>query len=709
MKRIALLLMLAAAFAFATQQDAPKDAPAGHKPAKKAKKFKKKKVRMAAQAAQPAAKPEAKPDPPPAAADASTPPKEADSSTPPKEKMLEGVIDVGARWVSNVGGDMNTYRSIVNLESGPRVVNVDLKFDPPPADNNVADSILLQAHSWGDPYNSMRLDMQRNRIYRLTASYSNISYFNALPSYADPTMSTTGVFMNQQAYDTQNRNFENELLLLPGYWIQPYIAYSRNTNAGMGISTLVDSSYNQYPVANNVHWGQNTFRGGVRVELRKLHFTFEQGSNVFKDDQGAYSNGFGTGDRTTPFLGQQLDLTNGWQGYFIRGDGNFTKGYGTYSPTSWMDISGQIYHSDPQLSSTLNQLSQGNIAATAPNLAFYTTAYDQIYGSAAMPRTSGSLSTEMRFLNRVRVRELFDTDSYHDDSSSTLSSLFYLSSGLAASPTSLSTGRLDVNLHRSQTEVLLDVTKKLMLRGGYRYEWGSANVPSGLLSLTFPDENGQLRRHVGLAGAQYRPTQGILLNADLEMSNGVKTFYRTGLQDYQKFRAQSRFTLPRNLFFSLGVNYLHNRNPDTGQAATFTSAIETASLQWLPTSHWFSLIADYTHSEIRSDINYLVIFPFNPINESLYVDNSNSASMMAEIALPGKGAVKPKLSFGGAFVTTAGSRPSRFYQPQGKLILPLSKRFEAYADWQWYALNQPFYFYEGFRAHTLMTGVRFLM
>jgi hypothetical protein len=698
MKKLALLLMLAAAFAFAAQQDAGKDASAQQDPAKEAQQPEEKKAEPAPAAVQTAVA-EPKQDAPAA----------ADASTPPKEKLLEGVIDVGERWVSPVGGDMNTYRSIVNLDSGPRVVNVDLKLTPSPHDNNPADSILFQAHSWGDPYNSMRLDMQRDRIYRLTSTYSNISYFDYLPSYADPTLTTTGVFMNQRAYDTKTRNFDNELLLLPGYWIQPYIAYARNTDGGTGISTLVDSSNNQYPVVNNIHWGQNTFRGGVRLQSSKLHGTFEQGSIVFKDDQGAYSDGTSLGDRTSPYLGQTLDMTNGWQAYYIRGDGSFTKGFGTFSPTPWADFYGQIYHSNPSISSTLNQLDQGNIPAATPNLAFYSTAFDQVYGSAAMPRTSGSLSMELRFLDRVRIRESFETDSFHDNSSSTLGELFYLSSGLAASLTTPYTGHLEVTQRRFQSEALVDVTKKLMLRGGYRYEWGSADVPSGLLSTTTPDETGQLARHVGLAGVKYRPTQRIVFNADFEISDGVKTFYRTGLQDYEKLRVQSRFTLPKNLFFNVNVNYLNNRNPDSGVTAKYTSAIESASLQWLPGSHRISLIADYTHSEIRSDINYITIFPFNAVNESLYVDNDNSASLMAEIALPGKGVIQPRLSFGGSMVTTAGSRPSRYYQPQGKLLLPLHNHIALYADWQWYALNQPFYYYEGFRAHTVMTGIRFLM
>jgi hypothetical protein len=522
-------------------------------------------------------------------------------------------------------------------------------------------------------------------------------------------MATTGVFMNQRAYDTKTRNFDNELLLLPGYWIQPYLAYSRNTDGGSGISTLVDGTNNQYPIVNNIHWGQNIYRGGLRVQLSKLHFTFEQGAIAFKDDQGAYSNGSGLGDRTTPYLGQQLYLTNGWQAYYVRGDGNFTKLYGTFSPTSNFDMYGQLYHSDPHISSTLNQLAQGNLPAATPNLVFYSTAFDQIYGSAAMPRTSVSLSMELRLMNRVRIRQSIDTDSYHDNSSSTLGELFYLSSGLAASLNTPYTGHLEVQQNRSQTEVLVDIGKQLMLRGGYRYEWGSADVPSGLLSTTTPDESGQLVRNVALAGAKYRPTQRVVFNADLEVSDGAKTFYRTGLQNYVKFRAQSRFTLPKNLFLNVGVNYLDNHNPDLGVNAKYTSAVESGSLQWVPGSHKFSLIADYTHSEIKSSINYITIFPFNTNNESIYIDNATAMSMMAEIALPGKGLIQPKLSFGGSMVATAGSRPSRYYQPQGKLLLPVSRHMQLYGEWQWYGLRQPFYDYEGFRAHTLLTGVRFLM
>ena len=691
MKRLALLLILPAAIACA--QEMPTDATKKTDPA--------------------AAQTEKKADAPADAkvdTSASAPVASAADAAPAQEKALEGTIDLGARWVSPVGGDMDTYRSIVNLASGLRLVNLDLKYDPSGPEKKLADSVLLQLHDIGDPYNSARLDMKKNRIYEFRGSYFNIAYYNNLPSYANPTLATTGAFLNQQAYDTQVRNFSNELVLFPGYWLQPYIAYERNTQFGTGISDLVESTQNNYPLLNQVRWGQNTFRGGVRVALHKFHATFEEGATSFKDDEGLYSNGPGIGDRTSPYLGQTLSLNDAWEAYYIRGDGKFTKGFGSYSPASWADLYGQIYYSNPHTSSNLNQLTQGNLPGVPPDLAFYATEFDQVYGSADMPRTSGSLSGEFRFFKRVRLREIFDTDEFHSDGTSTLAELFYAASGIVNPLNSTAVTRFEVIQKSAQTEALVDLSKRLMVRAGFRYEWGDSLMGAGLTSLvTSPYETGQLKRYVGLAGVQFRPTQKLTLNADYEQSDGVKTFYRTGLQDYLKLRALARITLPWNLFLNLSENYLNNKNPDPSSQAKFRSDVESAGLQWMPAgSKRVSLIADYTHSEIRSDISYLVLFPYST-DLSLYVDNANTGSLMAEFTLPGKGAMVPKISFGGSFVTTAGSRPSRYYQPLAKLLIPITPRVHLYSEWQWYDLNQPFYMYEGFRANTILSGVRFLM
>src|SRR5262245_22091578 len=71
-----------------------------------------------AAAPQAEAKPEAKAAEPPA-------------PTPPLEQNITGSIDFGYRWVGNVGGNAESYRSIVNLGEGPKLSGWDFSIVDP--------------------------------------------------------------------------------------------------------------------------------------------------------------------------------------------------------------------------------------------------------------------------------------------------------------------------------------------------------------------------------------------------------------------------------------------------------------------------------------------------------------------------------------------------------------------------------------------------
>ena len=65
-----------------------------------------------------------------------------------------------------------------------------------------------------------------------------------------------------------------------------------------------------------------------------------------------------------------------------------------------------------------------------------------------------------------------------------------------------------------------------------------------------------------------------------------------------------------------------------------------------------------------------------------------------------------KLTFGGSLFASSGSRPTKFYQPLGRLSVPLHRRAALFADWRWYGLGERFYAYEGFRTHEFILGLR---
>jgi hypothetical protein len=82
---------------------------------------------------------------------------------------------------------------------------------------------------------------------------------------------------------------------------------------------------------------------------------------------------------------------------------------------------------------------------------------------------------------------------------------------------------------------------------------------------------------------------------------------------------------------------------------------------------------------------------------------------MADVKLPVTKSYAGRLTFGGSFVKTDGTRPTSYYQPQGRLQLPVTPKLEFFSEWRYYGMSQTVYTFEGFRAHTFTGGVRLLM
>ena len=137
----------------------------------------------------------------------------APSPVPATEPEITGWVDVGYRWLSGVNGSMNTYRSIVNLGSGPKLFGADLTWIDPK--HRLFDALHVRAEGWGgDPYGTFHLDIEKSKLYRFDASYRDLPYFNNLPSYADPLL-TRGIILDEQSFDTRRHMGAYSLEFLP--------------------------------------------------------------------------------------------------------------------------------------------------------------------------------------------------------------------------------------------------------------------------------------------------------------------------------------------------------------------------------------------------------------------------------------------------------------------------------------------------------------
>jgi hypothetical protein len=645
-------------------------------------------------AAQTPASPAAKTPAPPAATT-----KSDASPVPAEESWLTGSIDLGYRWRTGVVGSFDTYRSIVNLGSGPKLLGVDLTIVDPK--RRAFDQVHVRAYSWGDdPYSTLHLDAKKAKLYEFNADYRNIAYFNFLPSYADPLLSR-GIVLNEQSFDTHRRFASLQLDLLPGNWFIPYLAYDRDSGSGRGATAFV-SDGNEYAVPNTLRDRTSLYRAGVRFELKRFHVTLEGGGTTFADEQNVFtaSSSKNFGNRSDPLVGQTLYLSNLLASYGISGNSKYTKALFTANATPWLDLYGQFLLSQPDSQVNYRQSDTGNFVQQS-QLLFYNSQQYLVTAESKLPHTSTSFGAEIRPGHRVRILESWLTDRLRQSGSAMTSQTLATSS---VSSSALLTSLLNTNYNQQEIDLLFDVTSRLTLRGGYRYVWGDAHdatlPPAGLAS----SDHGRLRRNVGIGGVVFRPNRKLSISGEVEDGSSSAAYFRTSLYDYQKVRARARYQATAALSLSADFSLLKNDNPLPGSHYDYLARQESLSFLWAPSKTW-DFQGSYSRSTLRSDISYLVPQILQP-EQSRYRDNAHTATALFSANLPGRAGFVPKFSAGGSFFISSGSRPTNYFQPSAKLFVPVIKDVNWFTEWQYYGYGEAFYLYEGFRTHLFTTGLR---
>lgn len=628
----------------------------------------------------------------------------AASPVPAGEPWFTGSIDLGYSWLTGVGGSFDAYRSIVDLGSGPKLLGTEFTVTDPK--HRAFDQIHVRAYDWGgQPYSTFHLDAKKKGRYDFNADHRDFAYFNYLPSYADPLLGR-GIVLDEQSFDTRRRFGAFSLDLLPGNWFIPYFAYDRDSGSGTGATTFVTDA-DQFPVPNTLRDSTNLFRGGVRFELKRFHATLEQGGTTFKDDQSVYQSPGSTnyGNVLTPFFNQQLDLSSLLASYGIRGTSIYSKGLFTANPTSWLDLYGQFLYSQPKSTVNYQQADTGNLVLENQIL-FYNSEQFLLSAAAELPHTTASFGAEIRPLRRVRITESWLTDRLHNSGSAS-SSRILASEGLSEQTSALLASSLVTNYSQIETNIFFDASSRLTLRGGYRYVWGNAGdsvlPPEGLASADF----GKLRRNVGIGGVTYRASQKLTISGEVEDVVSSGGYFRTSLYDYQRVRAQARYQATGSLSLSADFTLLNNQNPISGINYDYIASQESLSFSWAPAGgKRFDFQGSYNRSALYSNIGYLDPQDLQP-QTSLYRENAHTATALFEINLPKTAGLTPKISAGGSFFISSGSRPTSYYQPIAKVWLPVGKHINWFAQWSYYGYGEAFYLYEGFRANLVTTGLRF--
>jgi hypothetical protein len=476
-------------------------------------------------------------------------------------------------------------------------------------------------------------------------------------------------------------------------WITPYVGFSQNSQYGSGITDF-QNFVTAFPVASLYSDLTNNYRAGVRMEMGAYHLTLEQGGTTFQDDQGASDNGPQSGNFQGTFLGNTLSLNSLSELYRVRGDSIYTKGLLAANPFSWMSVTGEFIYAKPTTNVNYSQASTGDFYLQRI-LEFYNSGQDVLLGDANMPHVTGSVTVEVRPVRRLRLVEYWMTDRFHNATDALLVENVLLT-GAQLTDQQLLNDRMVLNTNRNEVDAYYDVTSKLTVRGGYRFEWGDSDVRAPILT-GLGMESANLRRNVGIAGFNYRIGQKFRVTGDAEGSSSTQVFFRTSLQDYQKAHIRGSYDFSPEWRFAGDFSLLNNTNPNPNVRLDYSAKIESASVYYTPKSvKWANLLVDYSRSAIYSNVLYLVPQTFSP-TPSIYRENGHSLSTLASIKW---------FTMGGTLFISSGSRPTTYYQPLVRATVPIHKHVEWINEWRWYSMSELFYVFENFQTNQFMSSLR---
>jgi hypothetical protein len=507
---------------------------------------------------------------------------------------------------SNVTGSGAMYDTLVNLRTGPRVLDQTLSMQSLDHQGLLFDDLYLNSFGWGgDPNNALRLRADKNKWYNLQSSFRRDQYFSDYDLMANPLNPPTSTpsipaLNSPSAFDTTRRMTDVDLTLLPQSRVSFRLGYSHNNMTG--------------PVYTSIHEGteglllqpwnttMNSYRMGAdwKVAPRTV-VSYDQFLNYYKGDTGTQLASFapallpGGGPVE---LGLSIDTANKEPcaikapATSLISAGTLTNttcsayfGYSrdqrirTSTPTERVgfrsnyfqrvDLAGSFAYSSASMATPFDESFNGLLTRTSAR-AFLGT------GTADANRISDTfdLGATVHLTQHLRVIEKFsfwafripqngnfsEVDSLCTNTK-TCTLLTPLSATAPSITTTLTQSSFNQSLKRNQTELAWDISKRIGARIGFRYgDRVFDQFPDFL-----PGDEKQIVVHedTALLGVWARPVHNLRLNFDLEHTNYDNVIFRMAPRKESRYRFQTGYNPRQWAVLGASINILEQANADS--------------------------------------------------------------------------------------------------------------------------------------------------
>jgi hypothetical protein len=521
--------------------------------------------------------------------------------------QIHSSVELGYRS-NDVTGSGDMYDTLVNLQTGPRILDQTLSMQSVDHQGLLFDNLYLNSSGWGgDPNNYLRLRADKNKWYNLQGSFRRDQSFFDYDLLANPLNPPTSapsipILNSPHSFDTTRRMSDVDLTLLPQSRVSFRFGYSHNNMTGPSYSSIHEGT--EGALFQDWNTTMNSYRFGMdfRIAPRTV-LSYDQFLDYYKGDTDYQLNPINVSLLpTTPVssvsLGLPIDTVNKEPCAVVPPasslivSGTLTNvtcsAYSSYlrnqrirtsTPTERislrsnyfknLEVLGSFSYSSATSSTPLEE-SFGGLITRTNTLAFIGT------GTAAANRISDVVDLEgtLHLTQHLRLIEKFYFWAYRIPQNGNFNELDYscavapctLLSTALTTPTpaggtpTVAQSSFNQTWTRNQTELAWDFSKKAGARIGYRY--GDRQFNHFLDYLPGDVDHFVGLEKTALLGFWARPTHAWRLNFDLEHTNFNAVFVRMSPRKEARYRFQTTYT-PRS-WATLGgsINILQQSNAD---------------------------------------------------------------------------------------------------------------------------------------------------
>jgi hypothetical protein len=625
-------------------------------------------------------------------------------------------VETGYRFAV-VNGSVGTYRSDVNYGDGIRLFSANLSVNSRDGHGRWFDQIVLTATGLGnDPYQSVTLRVEKNKLYRYDMLWRLDDYFNpGLP-----------VAAGLHLMDTSRHMQDHNLTLLPESKIRFHLGYSRNTQDGPALSTVqlcfdgniyCSTAGNEFPVFENVRREQNEYRLGADVDLAGFKLTLLHTWVFFKDDSGYQENGLEPGDNpSTGVTLSQFQRSEPYHGASPYWLGNLNRSGKTLA------VNGRVTYVDGKRNFIMDENAFGVTPLGAQNQQVL------VGGDASRPSLTGDLSISVFPTSRLTLVNNTSIDSTRIDGTSD-----YEQYNLATQTADFISFRyLGLRTIANATDFHYRMKSWFSFYGGYRYSERRIEdiedyaVPGPFSGATYVQQN---HLQAGLLGVRIKPLKAMTINLESEIGYANQPFTPVSDRDYHTLGGRIDYRVKK---LTLGAVYKENYNNNSVTLSSYSSHARTysANAAWAPRD-WFTLDASYSklHLDSLSGIVFFAgIDAASPLTSNqVYISNIHAANLIARFVLAkrvdlyvgytitddtgdGRGSAAPAGISDPTTVIFAPVQtfPLSYQAPLARVSIRLREKLRWNAGWQYYNYHEGFgleSFYQGYHANTGYTSV----